>query len=293
MSLGTDDLKATARGLVAHAVKNATTISPNQLTGLDANGDLVPWANTATLRWAGLSKVGQESGGAVVGTGAAGPKMLVDESGPIITAAVTGVTAATDKGKEVYGTSATALTLTPTANVGAIGTIVQRISGTTCRVQLATPMEYRTGVGSVDAITGLTDSSGYDGTADNTIAAMAAITTLTDDTGLSGTHNDTLAATTVPAALTENTGAIGGTNDGDLPALVDPNGDAGASVIAAIRENSTRINTIQTLLTVMAQNASDTAQKIIEFATREKVEAQNISDLAQKVNAILTALKGA
>lgn len=46
------------------------------------------------------------------------------------------------------------------------------------------------------------------------------------------------------AVLTEDGGAIGGTNDGDLPALVDPNGDAGASVIAAIRENAAKINEI-------------------------------------------------
>ena len=49
--------------------------------------------------------------------------------------------------------------------------------------------------------------------------------------------------------LTENAGAIGGTNDGDLPALVDPAGDAGASVIAGIRENAEKINKIITALT--------------------------------------------
>lgn len=52
----------------------------------------------------------------------------------------------------------------------------------------------------------------------------------------------------VVAALTENSGAIGGTNDGNLPALVDPSGDAGATVIAAIRENATKINAILTAL---------------------------------------------
>jgi hypothetical protein len=49
---------------------------------------------------------------------------------------------------------------------------------------------------------------------------------------------------TDPANLTEAGGAIGGTSDGDLPALVDPNGDAGATVIAGIRENATKINAI-------------------------------------------------
>lgn len=44
--------------------------------------------------------------------------------------------------------------------------------------------------------------------------------------------------------LTENGGAIGGTNDGNLPALVDPAGDAGASVIAGIRENAAKINAL-------------------------------------------------
>lgn len=48
------------------------------------------------------------------------------------------------------------------------------------------------------------------------------------------------------AALTENSSAIGGTNDGDLPALVDPGGDSGASVIAGIRENATKNNELST-----------------------------------------------
>lgn len=139
-------------------------------------------------------------------------------------------------------------------------------------------------------VAALTDSSGYDGTHNDTIAAMAAITTLTDSTGLSGTHDDTLAATTVPAALTENSGAIGGSSDGDLPALVDPSGDAGASVIAGIRENATKINAIITLLGVMTQNESDTAQKVIELVAREIVIAQNISDLTQKVNELRSAM---
>lgn len=46
------------------------------------------------------------------------------------------------------------------------------------------------------------------------------------------------------AALTENSSSIGGTNDGDIPSLVDPSGDSGASVIAGIRECATMINTI-------------------------------------------------
>lgn len=47
------------------------------------------------------------------------------------------------------------------------------------------------------------------------------------------------------AAITENGGAIGGTNDGNMPALVDPSGDAGASVIAAIRELAVALNEVR------------------------------------------------
>lgn len=56
------------------------------------------------------------------------------------------------------------------------------------------------------------------------------------------------------STLTENSGAIGGTNDGDLPALVDPAGDSGASVIAGIRENATMINSL--VADVQANNAA-------------------------------------
>jgi len=61
------------------------------------------------------------------------------------------------------------------------------------------------------------------------------ITELTDSTGFSGTHNDTLAATTVMADIT------GGQ---------DP--------------TEAEFNTLLALVRVMAQNASDTAQKLNE-----------------------------
>lgn len=50
------------------------------------------------------------------------------------------------------------------------------------------------------------------------------------------------AGTTALAALTENSTSIGGTNDGNLPSLVDPSGDAGASLIAGVRECAAAIN---------------------------------------------------
>jgi predicted RecA/RadA family phage recombinase len=131
------------------------------------------------------------------------------------------------------------------------------------------------------AVTALTDNGG--GTADGTVAAQAEPVTLTDSTGLSGTHDDTLAATTAPAALTENSGVIGGTSDGNLPALVDPSGDAGASVIAGIREVATRCNTLTTLAGVMAQNESDLAQKVIELVTLAATAQDNLKEVTTQV----------
>ena len=70
-------------------------------------------------------------------------------------------------------------------------------------------------------------------------ASQGAISaTLTDSTGLSGTHDDTLAATTVPSDLT----------GGEAPTEAEHN-----ALLAVIR--------------LMAQNASDSAQKIIELVT--------------------------
>lgn len=67
-------------------------------------------------------------------------------------------------------------------------------------------------------------------------AQMGGVVDLTDSTGYSGTHDDTLAATTVPADLT----------GGEDPTEAEHN-----AVLA--------------LLAVMAQNASDTAQKVKEL----------------------------
>lgn len=64
----------------------------------------------------------------------------------------------------------------------------------------------------------------------------AAIVSLTDSTGLSGTHDDTLAATTVPADIA----------GGESPTEAEHN-----AVLAVLR--------------VMAQNASDQAQKTLEI----------------------------
>lgn len=111
-------------------------------------------------------------------------------------------------------------------------------------------------------VAAFTDNGG--GTADGTVASMAAATTLTDSTGQSGTHDDTLAATTTQADLT----------GGESPTEAEFN-----TLLAEVR--------------VMCQNASDTAQKIIELVTWQATVQNNVKECTAKIDAILSALKTA
>lgn len=78
-----------------------------------------------------------------------------------------------------------------------------------------------------------------------------AIKQLFGTTSLAQIANVAAPAALTAATLTENSGAIGGTNDGNLPALVDPSGDSGASVIAGIRENAAMINKLHADITAL------------------------------------------
>lgn len=98
----------------------------------------------------------------------------------------------------------------------------------------------------------LTDNGG--GTADGTVASQAAPTTLTDSTGLSGTHDDTLAAVTVPADLT----------GGESPTEAEHN-----TLLAVIR--------------VIAQNQSDSGQKIIELVTLATTAQNNLKEVTTRL----------
>ena len=106
----------------------------------------------------------------------------------------------------------------------------------------------------------LTDSSA--GTASATLAAAAAATTLTDSTGQSGSHDDTLAATTTVADLT----------GGESPTEAEFN-----TLLAEVR--------------VICQNASDTAQKIIELVTWQAVIQNAIASLAAQVNNLTDVIR--
>jgi|GEM_PF-6223864 len=101
----------------------------------------------------------------------------------------------------------------------------------------------------------LTDNSG--GSANTTITAVGGLTTLTDSSGLSGTHDDTVAATSVPAALT----------GGEDPTEAEH-------------------NALRAVVAVMAQNASDITQKVIEVVADIEDCKNNFADIAAQVNAL-------
>lgn len=111
-------------------------------------------------------------------------------------------------------------------------------------------------------VAALTDNGG--GTADGTVASMAAATALTDSTGYSGTHDDTLAATSIMSDIT------GGQ---------DP--------------TEAEFNTLLAVVRVMAQNASDTAQKVNELITWQTTVQNNVKECTAKITSILANLKTA
>lgn len=126
------------------------------------------------------------------------------------------------------------------------------------------------------AVADLTDNSGG-ATADGTIGAVTAPTaieaTLTDSTGLSGSHDDTL------AAVTTFTPSVAWDGAAVFPSAAD------ATAIA-------------TAITTLNQNASDTAQKVIELVTAQGQDrtaivalTDAVKELSTKVNEALAAIR--
>lgn len=102
----------------------------------------------------------------------------------------------------------------------------------------------------------LTDNGG--GTADQTVAVQAAPVTLTDNTGLSGSHDDVLAAvTTFTPSVAWNGSAV-------YPSAADA-------------------TAIGTAITVLNQNASDAAQKIIELVTLAATAQNNLKEVTTEL----------
>ena len=144
-------------------------------------------------------------------------------------------------------------------------------------------------------IAALTDSSGG-AAADGTIGAVTAPTALTDNGG--GTANGTVEAVTATTAITDNGG--GAAADGTIAAitLTEPANLAAQATINnqladAVKELSTKINTIITWQTAVANNFKEltTAQAANRLAIVALTDA--ITELATKQNAVVAAMKTA
>ena len=150
----------------------------------------------------------------------------------------------------------------------------------------------------------LTDNSGG-AAADGTIGAVTAPTaigaTLTDSTGQAGGHDDTLAATTVPTITatdpTAPTAYSAVVNMSDPVAKAE--GEAVSAALATLRSEVATYETaisalvvdvaaILSLLTVMTQNASDTAQKVIELVAAQAQDRTAIVALTDAIKEITT-----
>lgn len=139
------------RGSQTYVVKNAQALYRGGLLGLDANGLLVPWDDTAVAqRFAGVMdgwhpQVGS-SGVITQGNTSASPPVrgIVLKGCRLNGVDVAGVTARANIGEPVYGTTdnITDLTLTPTAFVKPIGKLDDFRTTSDMDVKLFTPEEY-------------------------------------------------------------------------------------------------------------------------------------------------------
>lgn len=147
------NLKTSERGKTdTFVVKNSQALYHGGLVGLDANGVLVPWDDTAvTNRFLGIFDAFEPAltSGAATTTGntSATPAVRgrVRTGGETLRGVdVAGVTARANIGEPVYGTTDnhTDLTLTPTAFVKPIGRLVDFRSTSDMDVKLFTPDEY-------------------------------------------------------------------------------------------------------------------------------------------------------
>lgn len=147
LATNTLDKRAQRGRTRSYVVKTSQALYANGLVGLDANGLVVPWDDTAiTQRFLGVF-VGWDRPSVTTGnTSASLPvRAIVDVSGAeLANVDVVGVTARANIGEPVYSTTdnPTDLTLTPTAFVKPIGRLVDFRTTSDMDVELFTPTEY-------------------------------------------------------------------------------------------------------------------------------------------------------
>lgn len=133
-------LVTSPRGGHSYPIANGTTLYAGHLAfAVRASSGIVGFADTDQYRLLGIVQKG--------GTGVAAltVEASVDESGLTLhRATVTGAASAADVGKKVFasGNDPRTVSLTPTANVGAIGRLTRWHTGTTCDYELFTPAEF-------------------------------------------------------------------------------------------------------------------------------------------------------
>lgn len=240
-----------------------------------SDGYLRKAADTAGFVTAGIASGGTGPAGSMDNSlGASGDIDIAFRKGCDVWLNATGFTPAiTDFNTKVYWSDDQTVAKAGTTTNDILAGRIVDFDGTKVLVRLATPgeMDDLAGIaeltdnsggaaadgtiGVVTAPTALTDNGG--GTADGTVASQAAPVTLTDSTGLSGSHNDTL------EAVTTFTPSVAWNGSSVYPSAAD------ATAIGAA-------------ITALNQNASDTAQKVIELVTLAATAQNNLKELTAR-----------
>lgn len=130
-----------------YVIKNSQAMYRRALCGLDADGVLIPWADSAlALRWKGIFD-NWDRAGVTAGNTSATPAIrgIVDVGGPMLYGVdVAGVSTRASIGEPVYAPTDNYadLTLTPTAFVKPIGVLDDFRTTSDMDVRLFTPEEY-------------------------------------------------------------------------------------------------------------------------------------------------------
>jgi len=138
--LADSTIMSRGRSIGTYELTNGVTAFAGSLMGLlRSSGRAVLWSDVANLTFLGPAMK------AAIGDTSASPPpdVNVNESGEIMMKVpVVGAASIANQGDRVYATDDDTLTLTPTVNAGAIGTVVRWYVSTTCDVRLLTPSEY-------------------------------------------------------------------------------------------------------------------------------------------------------
>ncbi len=138
----------------SYIVQDTVTIYTGDLVGIDSTtGHLQKWADEASIAFVGVAvggnpRNGPDNDGAVTGDTSASipPEMNVRLGAIVRQVAVTGASAQTDVGEEVYASDEDTFDQSATTNTQPVGRIIRFHSSTSFDVQLYTPSEYNASI---------------------------------------------------------------------------------------------------------------------------------------------------